>query len=166
MHHQSRVLVESNPLFLFLLSSTTLGFQTPGGVIHPPPLHRRKWQNTENERGLRLPGIPSLRSFDRSLSHLSPYQIGCYIMVAKYAPPPLALPQPTEGGWRPSAARVKILWLLVPHDRRFLGEKDELWQLKAERWQDDGGSHCENGFRSNDNKYFAMLRKAYQLFHR
>ena len=34
-HYQSRVLVESNPLF-FPLSSTTLSFQTRGGVASPP----------------------------------------------------------------------------------------------------------------------------------
>ena len=41
-HHQSRALVESNPLFFFLLSSTRHSFETHGGVISlPPPLPRR-----------------------------------------------------------------------------------------------------------------------------
>ena len=48
MHYQSRVLVKSNPL-VFPLSSTTLSFETPVGVAPPPPpLHWRRWRNTEN----------------------------------------------------------------------------------------------------------------------
>ena len=37
-------------LLVFPLSYTTLSFETPGGS-HPPPLHWRRWRNTENGRG-------------------------------------------------------------------------------------------------------------------
>ena len=51
-HHQSLVLVASNPLFS--LSSMTLSKRTVGSYHSPPPLHVRLMKKAVHERGLRV----------------------------------------------------------------------------------------------------------------
>ena len=45
------LLVESNPLFFFSLSSTTFSFETSGGSYPPPPA-RPRYEIAVHERGL------------------------------------------------------------------------------------------------------------------